>query len=564
MSVLRKLAAILFGSLFVLSTSASAVVTTAYPTRDAIHLKGVYHDQEQWTGLNSSIYPQIQGNGNGGSTVNFEWRAFTTNTRRTQAQCTAAGDEWFNSRSCFHANPNLDQLISNLSPYMPLSGIVTGVPTFAQTPNCTDGRCGIKTGTGGAENDYADFYKWLAKRYNGDTAAGSPGRIVDFIVGNEVNLWFFFDPGCVPPSGCTVNGTADLYATMWNLAYNAVISEQTNARVYVSLNNDFFPASQNLAQAMPVIAGVNFLSRFAQSAAGPWYVAIHPYSKITGAPAFSVADYQEYSPDPNYPGKLTFGNVGAVVGWLWKNYPNGDAKNKVLLSEVGFSSDNLYDASSNPIFSSSEAIQTDSVCRAYSNALGTPGILNFNYHRLIDNPAEANLKLGLWKSDNPSTAYQKGAWPVWALMTNSSYFNSIGYDSCGFKNLPNVKITRSYSAGDGHWASSRFAPPGYSAEATYWMVRDPSASDLPYMRPIFECGISNSTNLMKHNMLSIYSSCEGGFLPLGPVGYVWTSAGTGRQALYRCSIAAGADHFVSTSSTCEGQTVDYLLGYAPT
>jgi hypothetical protein len=36
--------------------------------------------------------------------------------------------------------------------------------------------------------------------------------------------------------------------------------------------------------------------------------------------------------------------------------------------------------------------------------------------------------------------------------------------------------------------------------------------------------------------------------------------GTGRFPLYRC-IAGSSDHFVSSSSTCEGQTVEYVFGY---
>jgi hypothetical protein len=64
--------------------------------------------------------------------------------------------------------------------------------------------------------------------------------------------------------------------------------------------------------------------------------------------------------------------------------------------------------------------------------------------------------------------------------------------------------------------------------------------------------------------VSIYSNCENSgstaFSFLGINGYLYSSSGSGREALYRCY--TGVDHFVSTSSTCEGQHVDYLLGYA--
>ncbi len=47
---------------------------------------------------------------------------------------------------------------------------------------------------------------------------------------------------------------------------------------------------------------------------------------------------------------------------------------------------------------------------------------------------------------------------------------------------------------------------------------------------------------------------------LGIDGYLYSTSGSGREALYRCSTSV--DHFVSTSSNCEGQHVEYLLGYA--
>ena len=46
---------------------------------------------------------------------------------------------------------------------------------------------------------------------------------------------------------------------------------------------------------------------------------------------------------------------------------------------------------------------------------------------------------------------------------------------------------------------------------------------------------------------------------MGPVGYIHDTQAAGTIALYRCR--AGADHFVSTSDSCEGQTVEQLLGY---
>ena len=46
----------------------------------------------------------------------------------------------------------------------------------------------------------------------------------------------------------------------------------------------------------------------------------------------------------------------------------------------------------------------------------------------------------------------------------------------------------------------------------------------------------------------------------GPVGYLYNSSVLGLVPLYRCH--DGGDHLISINSSCEGQSVGYLLGYA--
>ena len=59
--------------------------------------------------------------------------------------------------------------------------------------------------------------------------------------------------------------------------------------------------------------------------------------------------------------------------------------------------------------------------------------------------------------------------------------------------------------------------------------------------------------------VSLDPGCEGQFY-LGIEGYAYAQPGTGRVALYRCY--SGTDHFVSSDSSCNGKTTEYLLGYA--
>lgn len=43
---------------------------------------------------------------------------------------------------------------------------------------------------------------------------------------------------------------------------------------------------------------------------------------------------------------------------------------------------------------------------------------------------------------------------------------------------------------------------------------------------------------------------------------LFREAGRDRQALFRCVTRQGNDHFVSTQGNCEGQIVDFMMGYA--
>ena len=163
-----------------------------------------------------------------------------------------------------------------------------------------------------------------------------------------------------------------------------------------------------------------------------------------------------------------------------------------------------------------------------------------------DNPVETAAGLGLGLRDAAGNAKQ--AWTVWALANRNDLVPP--QLSCGFEDVPYTRLRRSVSPMRGHWTSSRIAPAGFTTEQSWRLLRD----EAPGTVLLYECRAG------QHNLLTKAASCEG-LEPLGPVGYAYTTAVAGTLALQRCNVGGGADHFVSTSATCEGQTPEGLLGF---
>jgi hypothetical protein len=272
---------------------------------------------------------------------------------------------------------------------------------------------------------------------------------------------------------------------------------------------------------------MTFLTGFASRVAPrAWRVAYHPYPPNLLAPDFGPDDFP----------RVTYGNIGTLAGWLARTFPDVPSAREIQLTESGV----------NSLSPSSEAAQADGVCRSFRDVLGTPGIESYIYHRMTDHPAEtaAGLGVGLHHSDGSA----KPAWSTWALANRND--TNPPQLSCGFEQLPNTLLERSYAASRGHWASSRLPPPGFAIESQYHLKR--AASGGTHM--LWECRVG------QHNLLTADVGCEG-LEPLGPVGWAADAQITGTVPLYRCSVGGGADHFISPDPGCEGQTPEQLLGY---
>ena len=438
--------------------------------------------------------------------------------------CDATTEEEYDGH-CFVLQALFDQTILDWTTRgLVVTGVVYGVPAWARAGRvCSPAAAGYEIFCAPNDpTDYGRFVGFLAHHYDGKQGHG---RVADFVIDNEVNSNDWFDIGCGQGTACDTNAWLDTYAASYESAYDAAMKEQSTAKVLISLEHSFLVTDAPAAQH-PLLSGATFLTGFAARVAPrAWHVAYHPYAPNLFSPVFSPDD------DPI----VGYGNIGILAGWLRKNFPNVPSSWDIELTESGINSLGAQ---------SSSAAQASAVCDTLRNVTGTPGISNYVYHRMVDSAAEGGLGLGL--HDVNSVA--KPAWAVWAL-ANRSDLNPPQL-SCGFENLPYTRLDRSSSPTRGHWASTRIAPSGFALEQSYRIFRD----EQPGTVMLYECRSG------QHNLVSPDVSCEG-LETLGPLGYAYTAQAAGTEALYRCRIGAGTDHFISTSAACEGQTVEQLLGY---
>lgn len=489
-----------------------------YPPRPAMRLKGLQPDF--WPAPD-----EIAGNATGGVAMNLVWAAWEPERRAPPC----APDQEELDGHCYVVDAAVDAAIADWTARgLVVTAVVYGVPAWARTTRpCSPVAPGFEIFCAPDDAaDYGRFARMIARRYDG---RHGHGRIADFVVHNEVNANAWFDVGCGQGVVCDVSAWLDLYAASFAAAYDGVLAEQPHAKVLVSLDHHFGAPFDGDAGSDPyeeIISGETVLRGLdARVAPRAWRVAYHPYPPNLLAPQFGPDDWP----------RVTYGNLGTLAGWLRREHPGRPSAWEIHLTESGVNS---------LAPQSSAAAQADGVCRSLYNALGTPGVESYIYHRMTDHPVETASGLGVGLRDETGAA--KPAWSVWALANRDDL--DPPQLSCGFEHLPFVRLARSNHPSRGHWASSRHAPPGFTEEQAWHVRRDPGAG----LEPLYECRVD------QHNLLTKDVGCEG-LLPLGPVGFVATAQGEATIPLYRCRV--GNDHFVSPDAGCEGQIGEGLLGW---
>ncbi len=482
-----------------------------YPVRSAYQLKAIQPDF--WADKD-----EISGNLAGGVGMNLVWAAWEPTV--VAPPCDPLTQVDYDGH-CFTTDVATDDAIADWHARgLLVTAIVYGTPAWAAVSPCSPLAAGYEIFCA-PENafDYARFVGMIAERYNG---LNGRGRIADFVIQNEVNSNSWFDIGCGEGLGaCDVGAWATAYADVYNQAFDAIVAAQPEARAYISLEHHFDEQWDLPADLHPLVGGQTFLTTLVPLLGDRvWRIAHHPYAPNLFSTVFSADDYRDE-------GKVTYGSVGVLSGWIAQQYPGHPAALSIHLTESG-------------LHGGDEAAQDAALCDSFRNILGTPGIENHIYHRMVDNAAEGGLLLGLRRLDGSA----RPSWATWALANRWD----VGLLSCGFEDIPFTRLTRSYSPARGHWSSTRLAPPGFSSESTYLLSRDLIVGG----SLLYECLVGDG------DMLTTDPSCEGQE-PLGPVGWTWPDPTAGTIPLYRC--ITDGDHFISPDSGCEGQVTESLLGW---
>jgi hypothetical protein len=230
--------------------------------------------------------------------------------------------------------------------------------------------------------------EFLAHRFGDPT--DYHGRVVNFILGNEVNShWFWANMGRV-----SMETFAEDYLRTARIANTALRRISSSARLYLSLEHHWnirYPGGD----AGQAFAGRPFLDYFNRRAREQgdfdWHVAFHPYPENLFEPR--TWNDKSATTNENTP-RITFKNLEMLPRYmcrpemLYRGQPR-----RIILSEQGFHTAEKPDG---------ELWQATAYAYAYYKTANLPGIDSFILHRHVDHGAEGGLNLGLWTRNKAS------------------------------------------------------------------------------------------------------------------------------------------------------------------
>ncbi|OED42495.1 hypothetical protein AB833_07285 [Chromatiales bacterium (ex Bugula neritina AB1)] len=485
-----------------------------YPQRSPFTIKSINTDH--WPDNNELLRANLEG-----VVINLVWSNWEAQQRREHC---LAGQQKYDGY-CYQISPVFDREIRYWSGQgKNVTGVIWGVPQWARRDDCT-GQPGREIFCSSSNiAAFARFTGMLAKRYG--NASGN-GLINDFVLHNEVNMNEWYNHSCGGGVACNAELWMDNYLANFNAAYDRITSENPTAKIFAPFAHQFHEVFDTPAASRPLLSVKTFI-RHLNAGTGDriWRIAYHPYNKSLFETGFTIDDLPH----------VTFGNIGVLAGWLRAEFPLQPESWEIYLTESGYNS--LPPQGSEPA-------QAADLCQSLYNALATPGIENYIYHRLQDHPAETAAGIALGLRDHNGRA--KPAWFVWA---NSNGRNGNRSNlACGFENLPFTRVSNYRHTNRNSRVSSRIVRSGYQQGQTWLLNRN----HLPQATMLYECQLGSGSYLTRDMF------CHGN-RPLGPVGYSRLHKETNSEPLYSCELSFG--RMVSNDETCgDGRALEFL-GYA--
>ena len=247
----------------------------------------------------------------------------------------------------------------------------------------------INTESREAMQYFEAFMEFLAARYTRQD--GEFGFAGSFIIGNQVNS----NRTGNYMGEKTLSAYVSSYASLLRTAHTAVVSCYKNARVYVSVGNNFNRAAADPSlRENPLLdyAGKVFLDTLAAEirAKGDfdWRLAVNPYASDPTASDFRADEMAQT--DINTP-CITMKNIEVLCQYLATADMsfNGNARS-ILIEDFAVSGE---------YGTESEAMQAAMFCYAYFKCCAQNQIEALIWHRQTDHPDESG-KYGIWTSES--------------------------------------------------------------------------------------------------------------------------------------------------------------------
>lgn len=175
---------------------------------------------------------------------------------------------------------------------------------------------------------------FLAERYSGSTH----GKVMNWVIGNEINArseWNYIEY-------MNTEAYVEEYAKAFRIFYNAIVSMNSNARVYISLDQQWGKSlySNNGYSSKEILDEFN--RNITAGGNIDWGVAQHPYNyPLTSAKAWSTSGKAgSYVLNSETTPVITIKNIHVLTDYLQKDEyltESGEVRH-VILSEMGYTS----------------------------------------------------------------------------------------------------------------------------------------------------------------------------------------------------------------------------------